>query len=127
MTNKEKYAKEILDIVCDGSNVAIIDNMPCSCNTSDCDICKLHTFDSNCDVNFAEWCKKEYQKVDWSKVLKDTKIYVRDSKNEQWLPRYFAKYDEYTDSVMTYDNGATSWSGHSELTNRWNYAKLAED
>lgn len=127
MTNKEKYAQEILDIVCDGSNVAIIDNTPHHCNTYNCDICQLHTPNSNCDVNFAEWCKKEYQKVDWSKVPKDTKVYVRDSKNEQWKPRYFAKYDEYTDSVMTYDNGATSWSGRSELTNRWNYAKLAED
>lgn len=126
MTNKEKYAKEILDIVCNGSNVAIIENKPCKCDTCSCDICEIHK-NPNCDVNFAEWCKKEYQEVDWSKISVDTKVYVRDSKNEQWLPRYFAKYDEYTDSVMTYDNGATSWSGRSELTNRWNYAKLAED
>lgn len=127
MTNKKKYAQEILDIVCDGSNVAIIDNMPCHCNTYNCDICQLHAPHSNCNVNFAEWCKKEYQKVDWSKVPKDTKVYVRDSENEQWKPRYFAKYDEYTDSVMTYENGATSWSGLSDCLNIWSYVKLAED
>ena len=127
MTNKEKYAQEILNIVCDGSNVAIIDNIPRHCNTYSCDICQLHTPHSNCDVNFAEWCKKEYQKVDWSKVPKDTKVYVRDSENEQWKPRYFAKYDEYTDSVMTYENGATSWSGLSDFLNIWSYVKLAED
>lgn len=127
MTNKEKYAQEILDIVCDGSNVAIIDNIPQHCNNYNCDICQLHAPHSNCDVNFAEWCKKEYQKVDWSKVPKDTKVYVRDSENEQWKPRYFAKYDEYTDSVMTYENGATSWSGLSDCLNIWSYVKLAED
>ena len=129
MTNKEKYAKEILDIVCDGSNVAIVRNAPCYCNSCDCQTCELqHTpMSSNCDVNFVEWCKKEYQAVDWSKVPKDTKVYVRDSENEQWKPRYFAKYDEYTDSVMTYENGATSWSGLSDSLNIWSYVKLAED
>ena len=52
---------------------------------------------------------------------------MRDSENEQWKPRYFAKYDEYTDSVMTYENGATSWSGLSDFLNIWSYVKLAED
>lgn len=128
ITNKEKYAQEILDIVCNGSNVEIIDNMPRNCNTYNCDICQLHTPDPNCDVNFAKWCKKEHQQeVDWSQVPKDTKVYVRDSENEQWKPRYFAKYDEYTDSVMTYENGATSWSGLSDFLNIWSYVKLAED
>ena len=127
MTNKEKYAQEILDIVCDGNNVAIIKNMPRPCNTSDCDMCQLHTPNSNCDINFAKWCKKEYQEVDWSKIPVDTKVYVRDSENEQWKPRYFAKYDEYTDSVMTYENGATSWSGLSDFLDIWNYVKPAED
>lgn len=127
MTNKEKYAQEILDIVCNGNNVAIINNMPHPCTTSDCDMCQLHTPNSNCDINFTQWCKKEHQKVDWSKVPKDTKVYVRDSENEQWKPRYFAKYDEYTDSVMTYENGATSWSGLSDFLNIWSYVKLAED
>ena len=69
----------------------------------------------------------EYQEVDWSKIPVDTKVYVRDSENEQWKPRYFAKYDEYTDSVMTYENGATSWSGLSDFLNIWSYVKLAED
>lgn len=125
MTNKEKYVQEILDIVCDGSNVAIVHNKPCNCSSVDCHNCD--SYDYNCSDNFVEWCKKEYQAVDWSKVPKDTKVYVRDSENEQWKPRYFAKYDEYTDSVMTYENGATSWSGLSDCLNIWSYVKLAED
>lgn len=129
MTNKEKYAQKILNIVCDGDTVAIVHNEPCNCSSLDCYKCDLYTtdYEHDCNDKLAEWCNKEYQEVDWSKIPVDTKVYVRDSKNEQWLPRYFATYDEYTDSVMTYDNGATSWSGRSELTNRWNYAKLAED
>ena len=129
MTNKEKYAQEILDIVCSGGErIAMVNHTLQSCMSSRCQ-CSVCAFNSigSCREHFAEWCKKEYQAVDWSKVPKDTKVYVRDSENEQWKPRYFANYDEYTDSVMTYNNGATSWSGCSELTNRWNYAELAED
>lgn len=130
MTNKEKYAKEILNIVCNGDTVAIVHNKPCNCSSLDCHKCDLDStvdYEHDCNDKLAEWCNKEYQEVDWSKIPVDTKVYVRNSENEQWKPRYFAKYDEYADSVMTYENGATSWSGLSDCLNIWSYVKLAED
>ena len=50
MLNKEKYAKEILDIVCqDGTKPAVIDNVPIRCtNVSDCHDCKFYA-SNNCN------------------------------------------------------------------------------
>ena len=129
MTNKEKYAQEILDIVCDGNNVAIIGNKPCKCQDN-CDQCELHKLHSkNCLSIFNKWCNMEYEEckdVDWLKVHLDAKIYVRDSIWDEWLPRYFAFYRN--ESVYAYHSGATSWSTSNKTDkSRWNYAKLAED
>lgn len=125
MTNKEKYAQEILDIVCDGDIVAIVHNEPCNCSSLDCHKCDLYTtdYEHDCSDKLAEWCNKEYQEVDWSKIPVDTKVYVRDSENEQWKPRYFAFYRNGI--VYTFMYGATSWTSSSQ--EYWNYTKLAED
>lgn len=44
--------------------------------------------------------------VDWSKVKVDTPVFVRDSENDVWKCRYFAKY-EY-EKVYTWVDGRTS-------------------
>lgn len=46
MLNKEKYAKEILDIVCQGENPAIINNTPTKCDDVQCSKCKLYYYGS---------------------------------------------------------------------------------
>lgn len=61
--------------------------------------------------------------VDWSKVPVDTKIYVRDYENVEWIPMYFAKYED--GRVYAWSAGGTAWSC-SETTG-WEYAKLAEE
>lgn len=58
MTNREKYTKEILDIVCAGEDIAIKNGVPCECDKikcSECDFGACH----NCNVKFAKWCKAE--------------------------------------------------------------------
>lgn len=70
--------------------------------------------------------------VDWTKVPVDTKILVKDSLSDEWLPRYFAKYDEQTDVVYAWSFGATSFSiskncdAGTEVT-PWLRAKLYEE
>lgn len=63
--------------------------------------------------------------VDWSKIPIDTKIWVRDSKDDDWLPRHFAKYEN--GKVFVYYDGRTSWSNGNESVLGWNYAKLTEE
>ena len=66
----------------------------------------------------------EEPKVDWSKVEVDTPILVRNTEDEEWRKRYFAKYDKYG-FVYTWKSGRTSWTEEDLCV--WNYAKLPED
>lgn len=66
----------------------------------------------------------ERQEVDWTKIPKDTKIWVKDFENCIWKPRYFAKYEN--EKVYAYDSGKTSWSCGDESPLSWDQCKLAE-
>ena len=60
--------------------------------------------------------------IDWSKIKVDTPILVRDSKDNKWLKRYFAKYE---------DGLVYAWLGENTSYDtcnaaKWKYAKLTE-
>ncbi len=126
MTNREKYAKEILDIVCEGKRIAVKNGAPCDCSAICCGECDLSQRYSHCSGKLVEWCNSEYiePRVDWSKVPIDTPILVRDSKNKKWIERHFAKYEG--GKVYAFESGFTSWS-QDEFLYSWEYAKLATD
>lgn len=86
----------------------------CSINDNKYDIMKV--FNS---CNELLW---EREEIDWTKVSVDTKVLVRDSKDEEWQRKHFAKY--VNGKVFTYDYG-TSWD--TSLMTTWKYAKLAEE
>ena len=74
-----------------------------------------------------EWLDSEYVEppVDWSKVAVDTPILVRDSEEEAWRKRHFAKYENGI--VYAWGYGAASWSAYgSDNIIDWEMAKLAE-
>ena len=123
MLNKEKYAKEILDIVCqEGSNPAIINNAPTECDGAPCSKCKLYYCDS-CARGFAEWANSEYEReIDWNKVPIDTPIYVWDS-GSNTCKRHFAEYTN--DKIIAFTDGATSWSNDGCKT-EWSHAQIKE-
>lgn len=122
MKNYEKYADKIKeykdkDFCNDFVKPHILKSRGCT-NTS-CDQCKmLQTI----------WLLEDYKEpeVDWNKVEVDTPILVRDSDNEEWDKRYFARYgnDGY---IYAWRNGCTSWTAYnsSDVT-EWEYAKLAD-
>ena len=58
MTNREKYTKEILDIVCEGNNVAVKNGVPCACENIECRECDL-SGGYSCNAKLAKWCKAE--------------------------------------------------------------------
>ena len=130
MTNKEKYAKEILDIACTGDHVAMrkSDNVIAGCRKLECFGCAFNTHGKGyCNDAIEKWANSEYVEppVDWSKVAVDTPILVRDYKENEWIKRYFAKYEN--GKVYTWLGGATSWSAEmSSNVNVWKMAKLAE-
>ncbi len=128
MLNKEKYAKEILEIACDGYSVAITDGKPRPCDGMRCTSCDFGNTISSCRSKMKEWADSEYiePSVDWSKVPIDTPILVRVSTGDPWTHRCFAGLHD--GCVCAWDNGTTSWSTWSQESgySPWEYAKLAE-
>ena len=124
MRNKSKFLILNNEIYLEGINlyeyssnlhyflVSYNDDM-CSMNDNEYDI--MEVFNS---CNESIW-KRE--KVDWAKVPVDTKVLVRNSKDEEWQRKHFAEYKN--GKVFTYDYG-TSWN--TSLITTWEYAKLAE-
>ena len=125
MLNREKYAKGIVDVALKDETFALMGGKICACSdVQGCTSCAFNDRD-DCIVSKQEWANSEYvdPPVDWSKVAVDTPILVRDSNDEAWKRRYFAKYED--GYVCAFKNGATSWSSHGGNL-RWNYSKLAE-
>lgn len=125
MTNKEKYADKIIDITV--SKLALKDGEPVPCAEMRCSECGFYISNYSCKHKMVEWLDSEYVEppVDWSKVAVDTPILVRDSEEEAWRKRHFAKYENET--VYAWDGGKTSWSVGSKLRIfDWKFAKLAE-
>lgn len=132
MTNREKYAEKILDIAVTGHPFAINRNGEVnSCGKVPCDECifrKNKVADSSCREKSKEWSEQEYVEppVDWSNVPVDTKILVRDSENEAWRKRHFAKFEN--GKIYTWNDGRSSFTAFEpESTSWWNQGKLAEE
>ena len=130
MLNKEKYAKEIAEIACNGKDIAIVAGKPMLCCEASCNTCDI---EHDCTRGLKEWANSEYVEpieppVDWSKVPVDTPVLVTDRKDateSEWKKRYFAKYEN--EIVYAWECGATSWSAEdSDDVCEWKYAKLAE-
>ena len=127
MLNKEKYAKEILDVACRGERFALVENNKIiPCNKTSCRSC--YFYGTECGLYKEEWANSEYVEppVDWSKVPVDTPVLVKNVENYKWENRYFAIYKD--NRVYTWSGGSTSWSVDSiKSITSWNYAKLAEE
>lgn len=126
MLNREKYAKEILDIVCSGQEIAKQNGHLRPCKGTDCSNCEFNIEPYGCSEQFAEWANSEYKEreIDWNKVPVDTPIYVWDFCERDNVKRYFAGYDKENNTIITFDGGKTSWS--STTTTKWVHAKIKE-
>lgn len=129
MLNKEKYANKIIELAANAGVFVLKNGEPALCRETKCEDCDFNKLNScKCsEYKFREWLNSEYVEppVDWSKVAVDTPILVRNSEEETWRKRYFAKYENET--VYAWDGGKTSWSVGSKLRIfDWKMAKLAE-
>lgn len=61
MTNREKYAEEILDIACNGGGLAVLKTTgkPESCDKICCSDCKFNLL-KDCSENVKKWANAEY-------------------------------------------------------------------
>ena len=127
MLNKEKYAKEIAEIACNGDCIGMMNGILYPCNTiKSCKHCDFYDIETKilCTENIKKWANSEYKEreIDWNKVPVDTPIYVWD--NGATYKRYFAGYDKVNNMIIAFGDGGTSWS--SVATTKWDNAKIKE-
>lgn len=75
-----------------------------------------YTISELAEMNFEEI-------IDWSSVPVDTKILVRDKKDEGWKRKYFAKYENGKIYAWTWGKTSFSADGNEDVID-WEYAKL---
>lgn len=132
MTNREKYAEQILDIAVTGRTIAVDKKGKLhKCNELDCRDCifsRVECSGPSCKEKTKDWSEQEYVEppVDWSKVPVDTKVFVRDYDSQPWGPRYFAKFEN--GKIYTWNDGRSSFTSlEPRTTSWWNQVKLAEE
>lgn len=139
MKNREKYRSEIVEAIkednpsneklCCFVQNNIIPRFVCEedmegsvCGGMSC---------QTCAKMFTLWLDEEYEeppkpKVDWSKVLVDTLVRVRDYENVKWALRYFCERKK-NGVYMTFPNGRTSKTAKYYTKEIWKYCELVEE
>ena len=95
MKNREKFAKEILDIACKGSKIAVKHNsdIPCVCSNIECEECLFDLYD-DCEEGIENWCESEYvekhtitskEKAFLDILVPDCKYIARDGNNRLYI------------------------------------------
>lgn len=97
MKNREKFAKEIFDIACKGSRIAVKHNsdIPCVCGDIECEECLFDVYD-DCKDNIKDWCESEYiekpkytitskEKAFLDTLVPDCKYIARDGNNRLYI------------------------------------------
>ena len=80
MKNKEKYAKEILEIACNGDSIAVKNNKLTCCRCLDC---------SECLFNGSDCCRKQVKKWSESEYIEKPVISKRDRAFLEYIDKKF--------------------------------------
>lgn len=93
MKNKEKYAKEIIEIATNGKHISFDKQSKrlVACSYIRCEDCLFHG-DSSCTLNFFKWANSEYkEKKEFSeadklfvKVMNKLNWFARDADGKAW-------------------------------------------
>ena len=109
MKNKEKFAKEIVEIACSGEKLAVSNGVIRKCIGLPCYKCSFYREGIECDEMRKTWAESEYielkYETDWSKVPVDTPVI--NSNGDRY---YFSKYNNIMDVIYVFMYGCTSWS-----------------
>ena len=111
MKNKEKFAKEIVEIAVTGSSVAMRNGVLRECRGLCCSQCDFISC-GKCNEKIKEWAESEYveprYETDWASVPVNTPVLIKGAVDNR---RYFSKLlpDE---RLAVFRNGRTSWSSH---------------
>ena len=114
MKNKEKYAKEIVELACNESDIAVskATGIPIDCSIIECDCCALYeggTYnDDTCRGALREWAESEY--IEKPVISKRDRAFLEYLGNKM---KYIARDENRC--LMTYEHSATKGE------DGWNY------
>lgn len=142
MKNREKFRDEIVEAIKEDNDengkmccFAKDNVIPRFVSEEDIEVSTCGGMDCHtCEKMFAFWLDEEYveQPTDWSKVPVDTLVRVRDNEDDEWVLRYFDRFEDESFRSMSGHNyrvfadGATSVTGR-DYVEHWKYCELAEE
>lgn len=133
MLNREKFAKEIMDLALEHTTLAITaDGKICGCRDISCFDCKFYKpVNFNCRTAFKDWLDSEYKEpgIDWENVPVDTPVLVRNNGNENPKRRHFKRVNPNAKlfNYETFPDGKTSWTNERHTPEDWVCCELARE
>lgn len=113
MKNKEKFAKEIIEVAVAGGSIAMRDGVLQECCDLPCSQCDFVS-GGMCHEKIKEWAESEYveprYEIDWASVPVDTPVI-----NSNGSRYYFAGYNNIMDVIYVFIYGCTSWSSENSI------------
>lgn len=138
MKNKEKYLNTVLNIMTKSGVPSAVDILsgkvvPCEDNSCmDCLFCQDKKYASkSCANGRVAWLNEEEDRLAQFRSLNvDTPIFVRDSEEDPWKPRYFSKVKD--NRIYVFGQGTTSFTAEdcfdeTNLTVPYKFEKLMEE
>lgn len=110
MKNKEKFAKEIVEIACSGEVLAVSSGIIRKCVGLSCYKCSFYRDGIECNEMRKTWAESEYvepkYEIDWASVPVDTPVFIKGAVDNR---KYFSRLlpDE---RLAVFRDGRTSWS-----------------
>ena len=116
MKNKEKFAKEIIEVACSGGVLAMSSGIIRKCTELPCRKCSFNIDGIECDEMRKAWAESEYvepkYEIDWASVPVVTPVLLKDKDNVD-NKRYFCRTLS-EGALALFINGRTSWSSIAE-------------
>ena len=121
MKNKEKFAKEIIEIAATGTSIAMCNGVLRECRGLCCSQCDFISC-GKCNEKIKEWAESEYvepkYEIDWASVPVDTPVIIKGFKYNR---RYFSRILP-DGRISIFSHGRTSWSAQ-EMAPEVSYSK----
>ena len=112
MKNKEKFAKEIVEIACSGEVLAVSSGIIRKCVGLPYYKCSFYRDGIECNEMRKTWAESEYiepkYETDWSKVPVDTLVFIKGAVDNR---RYFSRLLP-GERLAVFRNGRTSWPSY---------------
>ena len=120
MKNKEKFAKEIVEIACSGGVLAMSSGIIRKCVELPCHKCSFNIDGIECDEMRKTWAESEYieprYEIDWASVPVDTPVIIKGIKsNRRYFSRMFCQMGEYLYSPIWQNILVSSGNGSGGL------------